>query len=109
MTKPARKPALQRPAHPADQLPERPVTIPNVAAAEAAGSTAGGTATAGPPAVTEEKYTVQSNMRMKQSTRAALEDAISVLQFKTRDRSHSLQSVVDAAILEYIDNHELRR
>lgn len=94
-----REPAISRPQHPAEDLPERPKAA--APAPKAAGAPAR-------PAGEGESYTEVINTRLRRSTRAALDKAVLIQQLRTEDRSHSIQSVVDAAIVEYIDRHNLR-
>ena len=99
-----RKPAIARPKHPAEDLPERP---PRNATPQPAARTPEPRAGVGPVAA-GERFSDQFNTKMRPSTRAALDEAVSVAAFRTGTRT-SMQALVDAAILEYIDRHDLRR
>jgi len=118
-----RKPAISRPAHPAEDLPARPAPkvgerVPPKAAAPAAAAVERDTpqprsrtsraAAPAPIVAPEEKFSEQFNAKLRPSTRAALDDAVAVWQYKNRSKM-TLQSLIDQAILEFIDNHGLRR
>lgn len=111
-TAPTRRPAISRPAtHPAEDLPARPTAAPeakkprqNEQGSGAPVAPLSAAATAG----SDEPFTEVTNTRLRKSTRTALDRAILIQQLRTSDRSHSIQSILDAAINEYIDKHQLR-
>ena len=92
-----REPAIRRAAHPAADLPERPVRAnPSI--------------TPEPPASTprtssgDERLTEQHNVRLRPSTKARLLRAVDKLRYETGDRTISIASITDAAIVEYLDS-----
>ncbi|GAA4684290.1 hypothetical protein [Gordonia humi] len=106
-----RKPAISRiTKHPAEDLPERP-------GAEPARSAPGHQEPMRPYSTAEvpsdgggevERFSDQLNTKMRPSTRRALGEAIIVHEYRSGSKA-SIQSVIDAAILEYIDKHDLKR
>lgn len=101
-----RRPAVQRP-HPAADLPDRPTgkqapTSP--AKRPAADSNPAGRGVSS----TEEKFSEPTNVKLRPSTRAALDRAVLLQQLRSGERTHSIQSVVDQALNEFFDNHDLR-
>lgn len=86
-----RKPAIKRNQHPAEELPERPtkpvVTSPTVIPES------------------EERLTEQHNVRIRPSTKQRLVRGVDKLRYETGDRSISIASITDTAIVEYLDRH----
>ncbi|MGB6244620.1 hypothetical protein [Gordonia sp. (in: high G+C Gram-positive bacteria)] len=106
-----RKPAISSRRHPGEDLPERPSGAPatqSAAPGPASVQAREPQPTATPVEEPSEKFSDQLNTKMRPSTRTALYEAVSVQQFITGTRS-SIQGIIDAAVLEYIDNHNLRR
>lgn len=99
-----RKPAITRPKHPAEDLPERPPkrTSPQMLAPNHTELRTDAARPAG------ERFSDQFNTKMRPSTRAALDEAVSVAAFRSGTKT-SMQALVDSAILEYIDRYDLRR
>lgn len=104
MTAQQRRPAIQRPEHPAADLPSRQD-------AERTQSRTRKPADQ-PPArsggAQDEKFSEPTNVKLRPSTRAALDRAVLLQQLRSGDRSHSIQSVVDQALNEFFDKHKLR-
>lgn len=103
-----RQPAVRR-SHPAADLPERPSAAAPSPAPPASAAPVRSAVSASVPAEGEsEKFTEQLNTKMRPSTRQALDDALIVHEYRNRTKS-SIQAVIDAAVLEYIDKYNLRR
>ena len=83
-----RKPALRRPTHPAANLPER--------TEGGAGAVAGSD---------EERLTEQHNVRIKPSTKTRLTRGVDKLRYESGDRSVSIASITDKAIVEYLERN----
>ena len=92
-----REPAIRRAVHPAADLPERPSrtkppTIPTPPTSAPGGS------------AEEERLTEQHNVRLRPSTKARLLRAVDKLRYETGDRTISIASITDKAIVEYLDS-----
>lgn len=97
-----REPAIRRAAHPAADLPERPTPAARPAAAEPLPSPQ-----ANQPTVRgEERLTEQHNVRLRPSTKARLLRAVDKLRYETGDRSISIASITDIAIVEYLESRD---
>ncbi|NKR30136.1 hypothetical protein GS504_02405 [Rhodococcus hoagii] len=94
-----REPAIRRAAHPAADLPERPA--PTVKAPEVAPVPATRVSQTGQG---EERLTEQHNVRLRPSTKARLLRAVDKLRYETGDRTISIASITDNAIIEYLDS-----
>lgn len=97
-----REPAIRRAAHPAADLPERPT--PTVGPATAAPLHA--PQANQPAAQTEERLTEQHNVRLRPSTKARLLRAVDKLRYETGDRTISIASITDSAIVEHLDSRD---
>lgn len=96
-----REPAIRRAAHPAADLPERPAKAapPNRVPLS--------TSKTGQPAVQgEERLTEQHNVRLRPSTKARLLRAVDKLRYETGDRTISIASITDSAIVEYLESRD---
>ncbi|WP_107749420.1 hypothetical protein [Dietzia psychralcaliphila] len=91
-----REPAIRRAVHPAADLPERPSRTKPPAIPTTPASAAGGSA--------EERLTEQHNVRLRPSTKARLLRAVDKLRYETGDRTISIASITDKAIVEYLDS-----
>lgn len=94
-----REPAIRRVAHPAADLPERPA-----AAGKPADLAPVPAPQAGQSARSEERLTEQHNVRLRPSTKARLLRAVDKLRYETGDRSISIASITDNAIVEYLES-----
>ncbi|MGY5036517.1 hypothetical protein ACWC9U_38215 [Streptomyces sp. 900116325] len=94
-----REPAIRRAAHPAADLPERPA-----ATGKPADLAPVPTPPAGQVARGEERLTEQHNVRLRPSTKARLLRAVDKLRYETGDRSISIASITDNAIVEYLES-----
>ncbi|PQP13134.1 hypothetical protein [Rhodococcus opacus] len=113
-----REPAIRRPAHPAADLPERPRVVKTPApAADEQPTQLPTEATIRPvadapvtpvmspapeAASTVEKLSEQHNVRLRPSTKARLTRGVDKLRYETGDRSITISSVTDAALIEYL-------
>ncbi|MFC9519180.1 hypothetical protein ACFTSD_25925 [Nocardiaceae bacterium NPDC056970] len=52
----------------------------------------------------EERLTEQHNVRLRPSTKARLLRAVDKLRYETGDRSISIASITDNAIVEYLES-----
>lgn len=91
-----REPAIRRVAHPAADLPERPTPAsrPEGAALPPEASNAR----------EQERLTEQHNVRLRPSTKARLLRAVDKLRYETGDRTISIASITDNAIVEYLES-----
>lgn len=92
-----REPAIRRAVHPAADLPERPdrTSSPVVHTPS----------TSVPRASTgDERLTEQHNVRLRPSTKARLLRAVDKLRYETGDRTISIASITDKALVEYLDS-----
>lgn len=94
-----REPAIRKPAHPAADLPERP------SVATEASAPASPASMRTQPVTSEEKLVEQHNVRIRPSTKARLLRAVDKLRYETGDRTISIASITDAAIIDYLDKH----
>ncbi|CRK54605.1 conserved protein of unknown function [Rhodococcus sp. RD6.2] len=94
-----REPAIRKPTHPAADLPERPSVT-----TEAPAPTPLAPARTQPAG--EEKLSEQHNVRIRPSTKARLLRAVDKLRYETGDRTISIASITDAAIIDYLDQHD---
>ncbi|QTJ70611.1 hypothetical protein HYG77_34520 (plasmid) [Rhodococcus sp. ZPP] len=113
-----REPAIRRPAHPAADLPERPRVVKTPAPAADEQPTQLPTESTIRPvadapvapvrsplpeaAPTVEKLSEQHNVRLRPSTKARLTRGVDKLRYETGDRSITISSVTDAALVEYL-------
>ncbi|CAG7633146.1 hypothetical protein SIM91_44255 [Rhodococcus opacus] len=114
-----REPAIRRPAHPAADLPERPRVVkdPTRSAVDEQPTQLPTESTIRPVAdvpVTPvlspapeaaspvEKLSEQHNVRLRPSTKARLTRGVDKLRYETGDRSITISSVTDAALIEYL-------
>lgn len=96
-----RKPAITRTTgHPADAIPERPVTT-LTDPPDAAERPAGRTPISAPPAEAE-RLIEQHNVRIRPSVKNRLTKAVDKLRYETGDRTISLASITDEAIDAYL-------
>lgn len=95
-----RQPAIRKPAHPAAELPERPSVVSELPAKSVEATAAVIQHGVG----SEEKMNEQHNVRIRQSTKARLLRAVDKLRYETGDRSISIASITDAAIVDYLEN-----
>lgn len=94
-----REPAIRRAAHPAAELPERPTPAKATpTSAPPSGPNANQSAREG------ERLTEQHNVRLRPSTKARLLRAVDKLRYETGDRTISIASITDSAIVEYLDS-----
>ena len=91
-----REPAIRRPVHPAADLPERPIQ------SDLPSTPSSATAHLSPDA--DERLTEQHNVRLRPSTKARLLRAVDKLRYETGDRTISIASVTDKAIVEFLDS-----
>lgn len=97
-----REPAIRRAAHPAADLPERPTPANSPTA-----SVPLPTPKIDQPAARgEERLTEQHNVRLRPSTKARLLRAVDKLRYETGDRTISIASITDSAIVEYLESRE---
>jgi hypothetical protein len=94
-----REPAIRRATHPAADLPERPSTAPKPADIAPAPLPQSVPALRG-----EERLTEQHNVRLRPSTKTRLLRAVDKLRYETGDRTISIASITDSAIVEYLDS-----
>ena len=95
-----RQPAIRRATHPAADLPERPA--PALKSSDSVSPTV--SKTAHPTTAGEERLTEQHNVRLRPSTKARLLRAVDKLRYETGDRTISIASITDGAIVEYLDS-----
>ena len=98
-----REPAIRRAAHPAADLPERPTPANNTTTASVPLPVpqSNQSATRG-----DERLTEQHNVRLRPSTKARLLRAVDKLRYETGDRTISIASITDSAIVEYLDSKD---
>lgn len=96
-----REPAIRRAAHPAADLPERPAATRPTDAAPLPAPQANQPAVRG-----EERLTEQHNVRLRPSTKARLLRAVDKLRYETGDRTISIASITDGAIVEYLESRD---
>ncbi|WP_404316493.1 hypothetical protein [Prescottella equi] len=94
-----REPAIRRAAHPAADLPERPAAAGKLADLSPVPAPQSGQVARG-----EERLTEQHNVRLRPSTKARLLRAVDKLRYETGDRSISIASITDHAIVEYLES-----
>ncbi|MBB0992474.1 hypothetical protein DQ226_11645 [Dietzia maris] len=92
-----REPAIRRTTHPAADLPERPTPTPAPLSAPQTNQ---------PAARGEERLTEQHNVRLRPSTKARLLRAVDKLRYETGDRTISIASITDSAIVEYLESRD---
>lgn len=97
-----REPAIRRAAHPAADLPERPTPAARPVTAAPQPSQQANQ----PVARTEERLTEQHNVRLRPSTKARLLRAVDKLRYETGDRTISIASITDSAIVEYLESRD---
>lgn len=59
-----------------------------------------------PAARGEERLTEQHNVRLRPSTKARLLRAVDKLRYETGDRTISIASITDSAIVEYLESRD---
>ncbi|NKR53082.1 hypothetical protein GS481_02790 [Rhodococcus hoagii] len=94
-----REPAIRRATHPAADLPERPA-----APAKPAELAPVPTPQTSQTARGEERLTEQHNVRLRPTTKARLLRAVDKLRYETGDRTISIASITDNAIVEYLES-----
>ena len=94
-----REPAIRRSVHPAADLPERPDPATPATSVPLAAPRRNQSAAPG-----EERLTEQHNVRLRPSTKARLLRAVDKLRYETGDRTISIASITDNAIVEYLES-----